>query len=408
MTRTGTAITTTGKNSTPVAGDKDLIDTFIHSCTDCRACLGACSLLEQTELTPSEIATLLRAGERINYNLKEIILRCSLCGLCSQSCPMGLNPAELIRLARRQLMVQGQLDPDDYRLLQVDRKWHLFSIYQQAYGIDFSDLQSATCDALFFPGCTLSSYAPELTRSVHGWLRKQGMNVGIVTQCCGVPLTSIGLEEDNQTLCAELRKTLSASGATRLITACPNCYYHLQNGCEGIEVVSLYQLLLEAGIRIAGPARITVHDSCMDRFSGELGRIIRELACGYPLVEMSHHGKETICCGAGGNVSLIDPDLSDARARTRVKEFHQTTATYCVTSCMGCTRRLVSVNNKASHQNGRQHSLRANGIVHILELIFSQFIDHNLIQQRLSNLWQGEQGIRSMQLLQENTPVKDR
>jgi Fe-S oxidoreductase len=316
-----------------------------------------------------------------------------------------------MRRARQQLITQDQLDPDDYRLLQVDREWHLFSIYRQAFGIDFSDLQQTTCDALFFPGCTLSSYAPELTRSVHSWLTKQGMAVGVVTQCCGVPLASIGLEENNQALRAKLRKTITASGATRLITTCPNCYYHLQNCCDGVEVVSLYQLLLDAGIRVAGPVQITVHDSCMDRFSGELGRIIRELACGYPLVEMQHHGQETICCGAGGNVSLIDPELSDARARERVEEYRQTSATYCVTACMGCTRRLVAVSNKAVHQNGQQHSIQVNRIVHILELIFSQFIDHNLIQQRIGNLWQGEQGIRSMQLLQEELPLppmKDR
>ena len=184
--------------------------------------------------------------------------------------------------------------------------------------------------------------------------------------------------------------------AKRLITACPNCFYHFRKHLPNIEVVPLYQLMAEAGVQVSGAAKITVHDSCPDRFSGRIGEQVRLLLGGHPLTEMPHHGQDTHCCGAGGIVSMVDPELSNQRAQLRIAEFEESTADYCVTACMGCTKRLESACTADSRQQQGQNHAR---VRHLLELIFDLPVDHEQIQSNIHHMWQGDKGEHNWRLL---------
>ncbi|MCB2180308.1 (Fe-S)-binding protein [bacterium] len=351
---------------------------FADDCIQCGECLQVCSWLDDLGLTPGEIAEKVVGGD-VDEAFVQSLQRCALCGLCSQMCAVDLNPAEMFQMSREVLVQQGKIVLDDYDLMQVDRDWHYFSLYRSTYEIKFNDLYADQYDTLFFPGCTLASYAPELTRTVHAWLQQQGYQMGFTEMCCGKPLASIGLEKRAKQLLNRLQDQMQAAGATRLVTACPNCLHTLGKYLEGVELISLYDLLNEAGVHVEGAETLTVHDSCPDRYELEVGPQIRQLLSGHALPEMEHHGSETICCGSGGIVSMIDPELSEERAHLRMDEFDTTGAERCVTACMACAYRLARA---ASPEK----------IVHCLELVFDQRVDLAAVAGQLKAMWEGEWG----------------
>jgi fumarate reductase (CoM/CoB) subunit B len=357
---------------------RKVLEKFGDGCIDCGICQSGCSALAESSWTVEEIAHQVLDGS-VENEVLEIIKRCDLCGLCGQGCLVNLKPSDMMAAAREILVANGQIDLDDYQVMLVDLDWNYFTIYRDTFGIKYDDLQRERYDILYFPGCTLSSYSPELTRATYQWLSQQGMQLGFTDLCCGKPLASIGLRERKDRLLALIHEQMVAAGAHRMVTACPNCFHQMAGQLGSIEVISLYDLLKQSDLHLAGDQRLTVHDSCPDRYGLAVGEDIRSLLSGYSLLEMEHHGKNTICCGSGGIVSMIDPELCTFRAQERLKEFDDTGADICITACMACAHRL-------------SRSADSGHVMHLLELVFGIPVDYSHVQANTTAMWEGEWG----------------
>ena len=361
------------------------IEKFVDDCIECGVCTQSpCAWRDRLPLSSRAVFRAVLAGNP-GPAVLEFITRCALCGLCSADCLVDLNVTRAVMAARQLLLASGAVSLDDYAVMLVDRDVHLFTLYRDTYAIQYDDLKRAPCDTIFFPGCTLAAYAPELARAAYAWLAEYDGPLGFSEACCGVPLAQIGLAERAAPYAARLASECRRAGARRVVTACPECHYTLQATLPDLEIVSLYDLMAARHVQVP-PAEVrTVHDSCVDR-SGQIGAAVRRVLDGSRLVEMAHHGATTICCGSGGIVSMADPDLCAERARTRLAEFEQTGARECVTACMACAYRL-------------QRAGRIPGVVHLLELAFGIRVDYDQVRARGQALWEGERGESNRALL---------
>lgn len=355
-----------------------ILDKFSSECIQCGICINTCSLLEKVGLTPGEIAEMVLQGTPDEETVRAIQC-CALCGKCGEDCLVNLNPSEMMKAARETLIQRGKINPEEYDVMLVDRDWNFFTIYKDTYQISYDDLTTDVCEALFFPGCSLSSYSPELTRAVYHWLQQSGMQVGFSNMCCGNPLESIGLREEANRHLDQLREQIKRTGATRIITSCPNCEAMLKHRLSGVEIQSILPLLLDAGFQLDGDEKLTFHDSCPDRYDIKNPAAVRKLFAGYEQKEMASHGKNTICCGSGGIVSMIDPDLCAERAQIRMAEFTDTGADVCITSCMACAHRLARATDPGK-------------VRHCLEYIFDIPVDYEQVEKNTHAMWQGEAG----------------
>ena len=362
------------------------LEKFSDECIQCGVCLNTCALLNDLGLSPGEIAEAI-FQDQVDAACLAAIQRCDLCGHCSQECLVNLNPADLIKAARQVLIQKGRIDPEAYDVMLVDRDWNFFSIYRDTYDIRFDDMMTDRFETLFFPGCTLTAYAPELTRAAFNWLQRQGLQVGFTDMCCAKPLDSIGLSFEANNYLNRLRALLSASGAQQIITACPNCETHLRTiQIPNIEIRSIYSMMVESGIHLSGNYRLTFHDSCPDRYGSENPQDVRAILSGYQQVEMASWGKDTICCGSGGIVSMVDPDLCSSRSLRRMAEFTASGADTCVTSCMACAHRLARVADPDQ-------------VRHCLEYVFGIRVDYAQVELNTRKMWEGSQGELNMQRL---------
>jgi fumarate reductase (CoM/CoB) subunit B len=373
----------------------DVLGKVQNECNGCQACSSACPLLaELGGLTLPEIAEQVVEGQP-SKQARNFIQNCTLCGRCTLHCPSDVDIPAMVTAARTVLAESNPASLELYRPVSVDYDWNIFTIYRDTYHIDYRDLVKDKCETLFFPGCAQASYAPEMTRASFDWLSEGSGTVGLLPDCCGLPLVQMGAAGRAAQYMATLRQSVNATGARRIVTVCPTCHCHLQGQpwLAGTEVVSLYQLMAEVGVRAPASRlrKMTIHDSCPERWV-KLGGYTRKILGNYDVVEMVHSGVETICCGAGGLVGIADPASCFRQAEVRMAEFRQVSAARCITYCMTCALTLSAA--------------APDKVRHILELVFNLPVDYAEIQRRSGAMWQGEPGRVNLKRLADSAPSR--
>jgi len=71
---------------------------------------------------------------------------------------------------------------------------------------------------------------------------------------------------------------------------------------------------------------------------------------GLTLAEMSDTGVDSLCCGGGGNLETLNPELVAGASRRRLDQALRTGAPTIVSSCQQCERTLA---NAARRQRAR-------------------------------------------------------
>ena len=222
---------------------------------------------------------------------------------------------------------------------------------------------NASCESLFFPGCSFINYALPLVKSVYDLLESAGEVNGISLLCCGKILA---FEGDGGVARAafedQFLEHIQKTNVKRIVAACPNCVSALRAmlaknaQTSEIEVVALPRVLADLGYTIdpesaASFVQQSAHlpsgqdivfcpkDSCPDRTTGEFADALRELMGNTTLVEPKFSRKRSYCCGsrprAAGHY-----DLGDKMARRHGTHARDAGANALVTACVSCTYSL--------------------------------------------------------------------
>lgn len=58
------------------------------------------------------------------------------------------------------------------------------------------------------------------------------------------------------------------------------------------------------------------------------------------LIELENNRQLSMCCGGGGDLEMIDPELSAAIAKKKIEEIQRTGAEEIITACQQCIRTI--------------------------------------------------------------------
>ncbi len=301
------------------------------ACIECDLCKEECAFLRKYG-KPKEIA------DRYDPSRKEdeaMAFECSLCGLCTSVCPEGIDSAGLFLQMRREAVRRGGGDYPEHAALRGYERRGASRTYSY-YGLPEG------CDTVFFPGCTLSGTRSPKVVLAYQRLKEKIPSLGIVLDCCMKPSHDLGREEHFTAMFEEMRDYLAEQGIKRVLIACPNCHRMFARYAKAFSTKSIYEVLAEDGTDGAGPITdtVTVHDPCVIRFEEEIHKSVRQLIMGkgYKIEEMPHTGKRTLCCGEGGAVAALAPDLAGNWGRLRQDE---AAGRKVVTYCAGCANILA-------------------------------------------------------------------
>jgi fumarate reductase (CoM/CoB) subunit B len=346
------------------------------SCLECGQCAESCPLLAELGQSPLQLA---RQGVDVMAAFS-----CSLCGACETACPQGLSPGNLFAARRYEAVEHGEVDMADYRYLFPDRTNNIMNTYRRQFGIDYQDVKGqAGAGTWFFPGCTLLTYSPQLTRAVFCRLQESLDCGGLWTGCCGKPLQQLGLKRRHDSMRESLQRFRQAHKIDRLITACPGCYYELQEVFKESELIiqTVYEALDFTRRELADKRICTIHDSCPDRFTGNFGSQVRQALqqCGFTLVEMKHNKEKAICCGSGGQISHFPPDFTEQLVQVRLAEVRESAAEILVGYCLSC---VLKFDNHGS----------SIPVTHALNLLLNESEDYRGARDRVVRMLSGIDG----------------
>jgi NADPH-dependent glutamate synthase beta subunit-like oxidoreductase len=305
---------------------------------ECMECVKVCEYLKHYGRYPRkyvrEIYNNLSIvkGER---KTNQFINSCSLCGLCGEVCPEGLNMGEVNLAARQMMVAQNRMPPSAHDFALRDMQ---FSNSEQ-FALARNPPGAATSDAIFFPGCQLGGSSPEYVGKVYGYLQDTLGDVGLMLRCCGAPALWASRTDLFESSLAELRNQHKALGSPKLILACSTCYQTFKVHLPELEIVSLWDVMdrhglppeAHATIRDREPEVVAVHDPCTTRHERHIHASVRNILnrLGYTVDELPLSRENTECCSYGGLMWLANPELARATAQRRISASPADYVTYC-------------------------------------------------------------------------------
>ena len=185
-------------------------------CIHCHLCQKRCSFL-----------TKYKADIGDTVKLRELAYHCFLCGICSQVCPIGIDGRGIILDMRRTEVEEnnGKCREKGYAMLLAEKKNYIFRNERHMSG-----------RSVLFPGCNFPSFYPKTTRKLIKILKDEA-DMGVLFDCCGKPVSELGLEEQEGKIIRRLNERLRAADIQEIVMLCPNCYYFLKDKLE-IQVLS--------------------------------------------------------------------------------------------------------------------------------------------------------------------------
>ena len=194
---------------------------------------------------------------------------------------------------------------------------------------------------LYFPGCITHFILPETEKKYRKILDNFGIEYITIKKqtCCGSPVLNTGYIKDFHKLRDKQIDILDKHKIKKIITNCPSCALMLKTKYKDtIKVYHITEILAKHINKINKTYKdkeITYHDPCN---LGKKLAITKEprmilKALDLKIKELNDSGEDTACCGAGGGLNSNHKHLSDAIAKSILK---QVKTKKLVTTCPLC------------------------------------------------------------------------
>jgi Fe-S oxidoreductase len=329
---------------------------------------------------PRQLWQMLRLGLRDQVMNSRTFWLCTQCYACQVRCPRGIEISETMRHLREWAVAEGYKVPESllrlreavgatYNILNEDNTSRMiWSQNLEPLPEQLRAPQRGQVAVLLYTGCVSSFYpmAYSIPQSFVQILEQVGLTyttLGGEEWCCGYPVYGAGMKEDVAELARHNITKAQEVAPAELVTTCPSCYHtwrHLYPewvpGVEdwGFEVVHaseyLARLIQEGRITMAAlPWVVTYHDPCdLGRKSGvyDAPRAIIHSIPGMELREMVSHREDAMCCGGGGDVAMMEADVTEHIAERRLEQAVASGAMAIISSCQQCKRTLLQAARK--------------------------------------------------------------
>jgi Fe-S oxidoreductase len=358
---------------------KDAIGKYrVWYCLDCGKCASVCPVTRwETRAHASPRLLIERAIQgQIDAVMDDYLFwACLTCKRCTELCPSDVHFSEFLRDARVLAKEEDRCGECTHsEMIQtLGRMMTDPNLKQNRLGWLRDDLKtSENSDTIYFVGCipyydpifkNLGAEGVEIAQAAVKILNHLGIQPQVLAdeRCCGHDQLWQGDLDNFQALAKLNMERLKASGAKRIVTACPECArtlkidYPQYVGEHGMEVLHITELLqgrlstngsripeledrhsLIRGEFVDGSPRVTYQDPCrLGRHLGVYDAPRQAIAnLGYELVEMRRHAESSLCCGTTCWSSC--GQVSKNIQAERLEEARATGAGLLVTACQKC------------------------------------------------------------------------
>lgn len=331
-------------------------------CIQCGRCTAGCPVSLRTHLNVRRVVYdgMLGTGPKDAKGRPEA-WNCTTCSNCTERCPKGVKPMELVIGLRSAAIEKGRIEPTIRDALESTLKhgnpWGRIRDKRTEWADDLDVPVASEGEAvpvLFYVGCT-PAYEPRtqaIAQALVKLLRAADVKfstLGTVESCCGNEIWRMGEEGLFEMLVEGNREAFAAHEIGTIVTASPHCmntflneYGEMPSGVVHYSQL-LASLLKEGKLTLRNPVekRVTYHDPCFLGKHNEIYDEPREVLEGIPgldFVEMDRSRERALCCEGGGGrmwVEAVD-ERGERLAEIRVNDAVALGADYLVTACPFC------------------------------------------------------------------------
>ncbi len=343
----------------------------VSKCNHCGFCLAHCPLYTVTGrewATPRGKNALVKAiiERKIDWTpeIEATLFRCTGCRLCTQTCFPAVETNQGVLAARECLVDQKQYPKVVDRVVEaMESHYNILSEpnanrtlwMEKLDGLPTHLFQKEKAKVIYFVGCVAAFYpmAQKIPQNFVQILHKADVDFTILggdEWCCGFPLIQAGMKEKMKALIEHNQKKVKEVDAETVVFTCPSCFHtwneKYQTDAKLLHSTQFIERLIEEGkinFQNGVDRTVTYHDPCdLGRNSKvfDAPRNILKKMSGLNLVELEGNRQLSVCCGGGGDLEMIDPELSAAIAQRKVEEIQRTGAEEVVTSCQQCIRTI--------------------------------------------------------------------
>lgn len=319
---------------------------------ECLECVRVCEYLAHYGSYPKRYVREIYNNLSIVMGMRrsnKMINSCSLCNLCKEVCPNGLNMGEICQEARKTMVKTNKMPPSTHDFALRDMQFSIgekFVLNRHQPGLTESKV-------LFFPGCQLSASKPHYVQKIYNFLTEKILGgVGLSLGCCGAPAEWAGQNELFAETIENVKKEWLNLGSPHLITGCPTCYSIFKKEIPEAQVETIWTSLDKIGLpelseNILTPRKLAIHDACTARKEKELQDSVRRILkkLGHQIVELDYSQETTQCCGYGGLMSFANKEVAEKVRQRRIKERDEDYIAYCAM----CRDNYVKEGKKVFH-----------------------------------------------------------
>jgi heterodisulfide reductase subunit D len=293
------------------------------------------------------------------------VFRCTLCANCQEVCPVGIGLKDLWLSLRLDLVRSGNY-PKKTEMIRdnLQESHNVFAEANEERADWVGDMRDAPehgyvkgrAEVVYFTGCVAAYFplAQKIPMAMAEILDAGGVDFTLLGEdewCCGFPLLGAGIGGMLQRFVKHNLEAVRRKGAGRVVFSCPSCYQIWREHyprefeiCHASEL--LLELVGEGGVPLKElPLTVTYHDPCDlgrgARVFDEPREVIRSIP-GIKLIELPKNRENCQCCGGGGNLEMIDAELSSAIASRKIEAVVSTGAQVVVSTCQQCVRTMAT------------------------------------------------------------------
>jgi len=358
----------------------------IQACTNCQICADVCPAVSASQIGEFSAIYRMKALKQILpgriglfhkifrrrgpseeqwKHFSDTVFHCTLCSNCQEVCPVGIQLKDLW-LSLRQDLVHSNFYPEKVEMIRdnLEGSHNVFAEDNEERADWVEDMRDAPdhgylkdqAEVVYFTGCVAAYFplAQKIPIALAEVMEISGVDFTLLGEeewCCGFPLLGAGLKDMLQAFIEHNISVVREKGARKIIFACPSCYQVWREYYpHEFEIIHATQFLMNLINKNRVPLKelpltVTYHDPCDlgrgARVFDEPREVIHSIP-GVKLVELPRNRENCQCCGGGGNLEMIDAQLSAGIARQKIDEVLGTGAQAVVTSCQQCVRTMTS------------------------------------------------------------------